>query len=235
MRAGSRGSSGGGDGMMGMGAWWTDLRVAMRSLRKTPGFTVASVLVLALGIGANTAMFSAVRATLLSPPPFPEPERLVLLDLTDSSTVEPGPARAFPWSYPKYQMLASTADLPLEASAAFARRFLTLTGQGDAAYLTAEFVTPDYLRVLGLTPSAGSGPGGGRRHRGRRPGGAPRARPLDRALRRRSRRGGPHHHAQRTGGPRRRGGPRRLPRASRGMRGCGCRCTRARPSRRPSW
>ena len=135
--------------------WWTDLKVAVRTLAKTPGFTAAAVVVLALGVGGNTAIFSALRATLLSPPPFPDAERLVLLDLTDSSSVRPGAPRAIPWSYPKYQVMVGMRDLPLEGSAAYARRPVTLTGQGDASYLDGEAITPGYLRVLGLTPTLG--------------------------------------------------------------------------------
>jgi hypothetical protein len=84
----------------------TEAKVALRTLRRSPEFALAAVLVLALGIGANVAIFSAVKATLLTPPPFPEPERLVLLDLTDASTERPEPPRPFPWSYPKYRILA---------------------------------------------------------------------------------------------------------------------------------
>ncbi|MGD8319886.1 MAG: ABC transporter permease [Gemmatimonadota bacterium] len=150
-----RRSDGGGEGMMGRGGWWMDLRVAARTLRKSPGFTLTSVVVLALGIGANTAIFSAIRATLLSPPPYPHADRIVFLDLTDSSTVRPATPRGFPWSYPKYHVLEEARGLPLEASAAYARRFVTLTGQGTATYLTAEFITPAYLDVLGLEPALG--------------------------------------------------------------------------------
>ncbi len=152
------------EGGMGRGDGWTDLRVAARTLARTPGFTVTAILVVALGVGANTAIFSAVKATLLAEPPYPEPERLAFLDLADSSTVAPEAAsgraahrrpRTMPWSYPKYLAFRETRDLPVELSAAYARRGLTLTGVGDATFLNAEYVTPEYLRMLGAAPALG--------------------------------------------------------------------------------
>lgn len=134
---------------------WTDVKVASRRLARSPGFAAAAVVVLALGIGANTAIFSAVKAALLTPPPYPEAQRLVLLDLTDSSTVRPGPARPFPWSYPKYRILAGADRLPIAAVAAYAVRSFTLAGNEAAERVSAEVVTPAYLNVLGLSPAVG--------------------------------------------------------------------------------
>lgn len=132
-----------------------DLRQALRALRASPAFTVTVLVVLALGVGVNGALFSAIRATVLASAPYPQPERLAMLDLTLGERDSPEPGRTFPWSYPKYQILEARAQLPVQALAAYARRSLSLTGRGDAARLSAEVVSPAYFEVLGVAPTLG--------------------------------------------------------------------------------
>lgn len=85
----------------------TDLKFALRQLLKAPGFTAAAVLVLALGIGLNTSMFSAIYALAFHPRPFPAPDRVVQLYSQDKK--EPARFRAF--SYPAYRELRERRDL----------------------------------------------------------------------------------------------------------------------------
>lgn len=128
----------------------SDLRHAVRSLRKAPAFSLAAILVLALGIGANSAMFSAVRTAILAEPPYPMPDQLVLLDLEFPlpDRVEPEIA---PWSYPKLTTLLEQPSLLVDPVAGYTRRTLTLsgTGDGEALRIEAEIVTPSYLPLLG--------------------------------------------------------------------------------------
>src|SRR4051812_12977836 len=105
---------------------WRDLRYAARSLRRAPGFTVVTVLVLAAGIGANSAMFSLVDAALLRPLPFAQPDRLVMLweRSTRFAHNRVSPLNFLDWS---------EQQQAFEAVAAVAGGGRTLTGSGGPA------------------------------------------------------------------------------------------------------
>jgi putative ABC transport system permease protein len=131
-----------------------DLRYAFRMLKKQPGFTTIAVLTLALGIGANTAIFSVVNAVLLRPLPYPHSEELVLLRerLLGPSGFEAGSV-----SYMNYQdwraAQRSFTDLALVR-----REGANLSGADSTAppeRITAARITANYLSVLGATPQIG--------------------------------------------------------------------------------
>ncbi|HXI43036.1 MAG TPA: ABC transporter permease [Bryobacteraceae bacterium] len=119
-----------------------DLLWAVRWLRRNPLFTAATVFVLALGIGANTAVFSIVDAVLLRPSPFPSPESLVRIEeSTTSRTLAGVPVN-------DYQKWAGRTDI-FERTAAFLRDTVTLTGNGEPEQVIA-------VRALGLFPVLGT-------------------------------------------------------------------------------
>jgi predicted permease len=122
-----------------------DLRVSLRLLARTPGFTVAAILVLALGIGLNAAMFSVVYAFTMAGRPFAEPERIVQLYARDARTTDD--YRAF--SHPVYQDLAARTDL---FSGLLAHN-PSIVGVGDGLDARRTFsavVSANYFDVLGV-------------------------------------------------------------------------------------
>ncbi len=123
---------------------------ALRLLRKTPGFTSVAVLTLALGIGANSAIFSVVNAVLLRPLPLHDPGRLVWISGTDPLRTGPG----VPFSYPAYEILRDGARAFTSVAAVCADR-LTLTRQGDPQQLNAARVSPNFFDALGSRPALG--------------------------------------------------------------------------------
>ena len=129
---------------------WRDLVYAARSLRRAPGFTLVTVVVLAVGIGANSAMFSLVDAALVRPLPFAQPDRLVMLweHMPRTAHNRVAPLNFLDWSE---QQQAFTGV------AAIAGGGRTLTGSGrEAERIPGQAVTWQFFDVLGVTPIAGA-------------------------------------------------------------------------------
>jgi predicted permease len=125
-----------------------DLRYGLRMLLKNPGFTAVVVLTLALGIGANAALFSVVNGVLLNPLPYPQPEQLVTLHQSKPN-FETG---AMP--YPNFRDLQK--ENQTFSGMAISRPFgFNLTGAGEAERLNAQLVSADFFSVLGVTPALG--------------------------------------------------------------------------------
>ncbi|MGH9937952.1 MAG: permease prefix domain 1-containing protein, partial [Blastocatellia bacterium] len=127
---------------------WQDLRFGVRMLRKQPGFTLIAVLLLALGIGANTAIFSIVDAVLLRSLPVSAPERLVLLSHT-------GGAQGDSFSHDGYEHLRDH-DRTLSGMLAYYPLRLTVSVDGQPEpTTTGQLVTGSYYAVLGVNAALG--------------------------------------------------------------------------------
>ena len=127
---------------------WQDARYAVRSLRKNPGFTVVAVLTLALGIGANTAIFSVINAVLLRPLPYEDPQRLVVLTETISE-------RPIGVSYPNFVDWRNQNTVFANVAAVRERESFNLTGAGESERLQGRLVSYNFLSTLGVKPVAG--------------------------------------------------------------------------------
>lgn len=131
-----------------------DLRLGIRALAKAPGFTAVVVLTLALGIGANIALFSIVNGVLLNPLPFPQPDQLVTLDQSKPN-FDNGAL-----TYPNFRDLQS--ENKTFSSMAISRGFaFSLIGSGEAERVTARLISADFFTVLDVKPALGRtfGPG----------------------------------------------------------------------------
>jgi putative ABC transport system permease protein len=126
-----------------------DLRYGLRGLARSPGFTAAAVLTLALGIGANTAMFSLVDAVLLRPLPYPEPERLVRVRAVNPEKGQD--ANLNPLDFADYRRQArSFTDLAAMATPTF-----SLTGGGEPERVRGALVSSNFFRAFGARPALG--------------------------------------------------------------------------------
>jgi putative ABC transport system permease protein len=131
--------------------FWRDLAYARRALSRAPAFLLAAVLTLGLGIGANTAMFSVVRAVVLRPLPFPDADRLVAVNEVDlrGSTARVGSA-----SWPNFfDWRRDTRTL--QALAAHRATDVTVTGLGPARHVPGAVVSANLFSTLGVFPADG--------------------------------------------------------------------------------
>ena len=125
-----------------------DLRYAVRQFLKTPGLTILVIITIALGVGANTALFSVVNGVLLNPLPYPEPDQLVALRESKPN---------FEWGtipYPTFRDWQK--DNHTFSSIAVWRGYaFSLTGAGEAEQVNAQFVSSDFFPILGVKPLLG--------------------------------------------------------------------------------
>jgi putative ABC transport system permease protein len=129
--------------------FWQDIRYAARGLAKQKTFTLVAVITLALGIGANTAIFSVVNELLLRPLPYLDAERLVMLwEVTPEGRHQNTTSRA---NFRGWREQTTS----FESMAAFTDQRLNLTGAGEAEEVSVQFATPSLFHVLGVQPILG--------------------------------------------------------------------------------
>src|SRR5262249_3861037 len=133
--------------------WLADLRFGLRSLRRSPGFALGATLVLALGIGANTAIFSIVNGVLLRPLPYDDPSRLVMLFHIPPAKSFPGIAlfALSPANFLDWQAQSTS----FETMAIVGGAQLTLGGKDQPEVLNAAKVAPEFFSTLRVWPLVG--------------------------------------------------------------------------------
>ncbi|HET9040050.1 MAG TPA: ABC transporter permease [Gemmatimonadales bacterium] len=133
-----------------MSTLWQDVRYAFRSLAKSPGFTAVTLLTLALGIGANSAIFSVVNGVLIRPLPYPEPDRLAVVRETygGGEVGSVSGANFLDWK---------TRTHRFESLAAWRGVAVSLLGAGEPEEMPAALVSADFFRTLGVAPMLGRG------------------------------------------------------------------------------
>jgi putative ABC transport system permease protein len=132
-----------------LGAWWQDIRFADRQFRRAPAFTALAVLTLALGIGANAAIFSVVHRLLIEPLPYPDGNRIVML------RVEGRHGDQFPRVVALRAIRARSRSVETVAAASVSGVAVQDDDGQDTVYAT---MTPDYLKILGVEPALGRTP-----------------------------------------------------------------------------
>jgi putative ABC transport system permease protein len=137
-----------------MAALVQDVSYAFRALSKQIGFTATAVLTLALGIGANLAIFSLVYAVLIRPLPFRDPGELMLVQMLSPDPGAPGTLHPTFWSYPKYVVLRDQQQV-FSGTALFASRDWSLTNTTTPERVQGEVAEASYFRLLGVEPRLG--------------------------------------------------------------------------------
>jgi putative ABC transport system permease protein len=135
---------------LAMETFLIDLRYTLRGLAKTPGFTAAAVASLALGIGANTLIFTFLNALFLAPLPVAEPQRLVALYEQDTHSPE-----LLPFSLPNYDDLRRGNPVFTDVAAAHDLELSLTGGNGEPTLVAGMMVSGNYFAVLGLAPNRG--------------------------------------------------------------------------------
>jgi predicted permease len=149
---------------------WSDLRFAARMLRKSPGFNATAVLTLALGIGANTSIFSLLNAVMLQSIPVRHPEQLAVLrwsvrELPEESNIGtssygdclwvPGVHQSCSFSYPMYEAILARTNVFSSVLAMAGAGQLDLSGNGPASLVGGELVSGNYFDTLGVSSALG--------------------------------------------------------------------------------
>src|SRR6266850_2354037 len=131
---------------------WQDSRFSLRSLLKRPGFTAIALLALALGIGANTAIFSLVNAVILQPLPYRDPDRLISVygtrNRSTQGSVGPTDFLDYRSQNKTFEQFAASGSMILP---------MNLTGSGEPERLNASIITGNYFDTFGVRPALGRG------------------------------------------------------------------------------
>ena len=138
-----------------MDSVWRDLKYGIRSLWRSPGFAAVAVLSLALGIGANTAIFTLTNAVFLSPLPVSDPGRVIEVYCEDNATTTTaGNLRRTAMSWLNYQDFRDRNEV-FHGLTAYVPSGVTLTGQGEPRQQAVTLVSANYFDVLGVRPALG--------------------------------------------------------------------------------
>lgn len=136
-----------------MPTFFQDVRYSLRVLGRNRGFALVAVLSLALGIGANSSMFSVVSAVLLRPLPFSQPDRIIAVNTTFPKP-DGGTESIRVWSYPKFRHVKASLR-SFESFSGFVGQHFAISGTALPERVQGEAVSADYFKTLGVTPMLG--------------------------------------------------------------------------------